>query len=606
MGLGPFAAQLAKQGDLGRGWLNEANPGAPKEAGAPIRHDQSVEVEGGLRARQVERQGNGGARAHRQVARPTQGDAARANILDKKKKLSLDSVQVRLGEVSDPVVIMTGFINDLFAMKGIKGDGRLHLDGRQFAALTHLDKPPELGALTGRVKVSDSDGTLGIDSLKMESSQPGLLSLRLDGSYKNFKDPSTLLLHTSLSARDLQLLGALFDREWPAIGPVQLDSQIRRSGEYRTFNTTLTAGQTEVEARLDGVFDTTPMRIRGTIKAKKMLVYELFEKKGKGKKKKHPEKGPVFSNEPMDFGWLKKADVDVAIEVESFAKEQFLAESAQFQIRVKSGLLSISPARLVYPRGNLDMDLELDTREIPRLTFKALGENIDPRRALDIQAYKKELQAEMNIEVSFGTSGLSPHEMAANSQGSIYITMQNGKLSAPLADLVFWDVAGWAWKTATDQKYYDITCGVADYTIDKGVISTKAFILDTENITITGAGTIDLGREQVDYVLVPDKKSLDIITKADPVNIKGPLNDPKVSTFPLRAVAKTTATALVTVGAVILAPVLPFVVIPAASAWYLKGHVHIGNGESACLEYQKAREKQEGQEEKVTPEKQKK
>ena len=532
--------------------------------------------------------------------------AARANILDKKKKLSLDSVQVRLGEVSDPVVIMTGFINDLFAMKGIKGDGRLHLDGRQFAALTHLDKPPELGALTGRVKVSDSDGTLGIDSLKMESSQPGLLSLRLDGSYKNFKDPSTLLLHTSLSARDLQLLGALFDREWPAIGPVQLDSQIRRSGEYRTFNTTLTAGQTEVQARLDGVFDTTPMRIRGTIKAKKMLVYELFEKKGKGKKKKHPEKGPVFSNEPMDFGWLKKADVDVAIEVESFAKEQFLAESAQFQIRVKSGLLSISPARLVYPRGNLDMDLELDTREIPRLTFKALGENIDPRKALDIQAYKKELKGEMDVDMTFSTSGLTAHEMAANSQGSIYITMQNGKLSAPLADLVFWDVAGWAWKKATDKNFYDITCGVADYTIDKGVISTKAFILDTKNITITGAGTIDLSREQVDYVLVPDKKSLDIITKADPVNIKGPLNDPKVSTFPLRAVAKKTATALVTVGAIIFAPVAPFIVIPAASAWYLKGEVNIGNGESACLEYQKARGKQEGQEEKVTPEKQKK
>ena len=139
-----------------------------------------------------------------------------------------------------------------------------------------------------------------------------------------------------------------------------------------------------------------------------------------------------------------------------------------------------------------------------------------------------------------------------------------------------------------------------------GDISTKAFILDSKNVTITGAGTIDLGREQVDYVLVPDKKSLDIITKADPVNIKGPLNDPEVSTVPLRAVAKKTTTALVTVGAIIFAPVLPFVVIPAASLWYLKGQVHISNGESACLEYQKARNKEEGQEEKVTPEKQKK
>jgi uncharacterized protein involved in outer membrane biogenesis len=532
--------------------------------------------------------------------------SAQANILGKKKKLSLDAVQLRLGEVNDPVVIITGYINDLLAMKGIKGDGRLHLDGSGFAALTHLEKAPDLGALTGRVKVSDSDGALGIDSLKMESSKPGLLSLKLDGSYHNFKDPSTLLLNSSLSARDLQLVGALFDQQWPAIGPVELDSQIRRSGENRTFNTTLTAGQTEGEARLIGVFDTTPLRISGTVKAKKMLVNELFEKEGAEKKKKPPKKGPVFSDEPIDFGWLKKVDLNISVEVESFAKEQFLAQSAQFQVKIKSGLLSISPARLDYPKGKLDLDLELDTREIPRLTFKALGENLNPRNTLDIQAYQKELKGEMDIDMSYSTSGLTPHEMAANSQGSIYITMQNGKLSAPLADLVFWDLAGWAWKKVTDKSYYDITCGVADYTIDKGVVSTKAFILDTKNVTITGAGTIDLGREQVEYVLVPDKKSLDIITKADPVNIKGPLSDPQVSTFPLRAAAKKTTTALITVGAIILAPVAPWIVIPAASAWYLKGEVNIGNGESACLEYQKAHEMKEGQEEKVTPQKQKK
>jgi hypothetical protein len=96
---------------------------------------------------------------------------------------------------------------------------------------------------------------------------------------------------------------------------------------------------------------------------------------------------------------------------------------------------------------------------------------------------------------------------------------------------------------------------------------------------------------------VPDKKSAQIITKADPVNIKGPLNDPKVSTLPLKSAAKTA----ITVGTIILAPLAPFIVIPIASAWYLAGKVNIGNGESACLEYQKARNKEEGQEGKVTP-----
>jgi hypothetical protein len=410
----------------------------------------------------------------------------------------------------------------------------------------------------------------------------------VDGHFENFKDPSTLSLNSSLTARDLQLLGALFDRQWPAIGPVQLDSQIRKSAKGKQFDTTLTAGQTEVESKLIALFDTKPMRISGTIKAKEMLVYELFEKENEGKKKKPHKKEPVFSHEAIDFGWLKKVDVDVAISVESFAKEQFLAKSAQLQIKVKSGVLSINPVRFVYPQGELDIDLELDGREIPRLTFKAFGENLDPRQTLDIQTYEKELKGEMNIDMSFSTSGLTPHEMAANSQGSIYITIQNGKLSAPLADLVFLDVAGWAWKKATKKNYYDITCGVGDFTIDKGVISTKAFILDTEHITITGVGTIDLGRERVQYVLMPKKKSLKIIQKADPVDIEGPLNDPKVSTLPWKSAAITAAK----IGGIIFAP---YIFIPLTAADYLVGKVRTGNGESACLEYQKVHEMEEGQ-----------
>ncbi len=412
---------------------------------------------------------------------------AQANIRGK-KKVSMDSAQLRLGDKDKPVVKATGYINDLFAMQGVKGDGQLHLDGRRFAAFADLDKLPELGPLTGQVKISDSDGSLGIDSLQVESAQPELLSLKVNGSFDNFKDPSTWLVNSSLTARDLQLIGAIFDRRWPAIGPVQLDSQIKKSDAGKEFNGTLTAGKTEVETKLKALFETTPMRISGTVKARKMLVYELFEKEREGKKKKSSKKEHVFSREPIDFGWLKKVDVDVAIEVESFAKEQFLANSAQFQVKVKSGVLSISPARFVYAKGKLDMDLELDVREHPRLTFRAFGKDLDPRRALDIQDYKEELQTEMNIDLSFSTSGLTPHELASNSQGSIYITMQNGKIAAPLIDLVFWDVAGWAWKKATDQRYYDLGCGVADYSIEEGVISTRAFILDTENITITGGG----------------------------------------------------------------------------------------------------------------------
>jgi hypothetical protein len=505
--------------------------------------------------------------------------AAQATFLDKNKKVSINSVQLRLGEMDNPVVKASGYVNDLAAMKGVKVDAQLHLDGSRFAAFADFQKLPELGAVTGQLAISDSDGTLGIESFQVETGKPELLSLKVDGRFDDFKDPSTLLLNSSLSARDLQLIGAIFDRKWRAIGPVQLDTEIKRTGKGSDWTATLTAGKTEVQAKLNTLFRATPKQISGTITARKLFLWDLVEKDSEGEKKKSSKKEPVFSREPIDFDWLKKVDVDIAIKVESFAQESFLANSGKFQVILQSGLLSISPARLVYPKGKLNMDLQLDARDHPRLTFKALGENLDPWRTLNIQQEKERFAARLDVDVSVSTSGLSPHELAANSEGRIYITMQNGKLPAPLVDLIFWDIAGWAWKKATNVSYYDFSCGVADYSIEKGVISTEGFILDAEHITTTGVGTIDLGGEKIEYVLLPKKKTL-FIKKASPVKIKGPLNDPKVKTLSWRSAGITAGK----IGGIIIAP---FIFIPLTAADYMAGKVKIKDGESACLEYQK-------------------
>ena len=506
--------------------------------------------------------------------------AAQANILDKNKKVSIDSAQLRLGEKDNPVVKATGYVNDLSEMKGVKVDAQLHLDGRRFAAFADFQKLPELGDVTGQLSISDSDGTLGIESLQVETGQPELLSLKVDGRFDNFKDPSTLLLNSSLSARDLQLIGAIFDRKWRSIGPVQLDAEIKRQGKGGDWTATLTAGETEVQAKLNTLLRAAPKQISGTITARKLFLWDLVEKDSEEKKKKTSKKEPVFSREPIDFDWLKKVDLDIAIEVESFAQESLLVNTGQFHVGLQSGLLSISPAALVYPKGKLDMDLQLDARDHPRLTFKAFGENLDPWRTLNIQQEKKQFEARLDIDVSLSTSGLSPHELAANSEGRIYITMQNGKISSSLINLVFADIAGWAWQKTKGQKYDDIDCGVADYSIEEGIISTKAFILDDfDAVTITGGGTIDLGREEIEYVLLPKKKSLRIY-KADPVKIKGPLNDPKVKGVPWKSAGKTVAQ----IGGIIFAP---YIFIPLTAADYAAGRVDMSDEESPCLEYQK-------------------
>ncbi|UCF03378.1 MAG: hypothetical protein JSV14_07000, partial [Deltaproteobacteria bacterium] len=238
--------------------------------------------------------------------------AAKANILDRNKKVSIESAQLSLGEMGNPVVKATGYVNDLSAMKGVKVDAQLHLDGRRFADFADFQKLPELGDVTGQLSISDSDGTLGIESLQVETGQPELLTLKVDGHFENFKDPSTLLLKSSLTARDLQLIGAIFDRKWRPIGPVHLDAELKRQGKGGAWTAALTAGKTEVQLKLNTLLRATPKQISGTITARQLFLWDLVEKDSEEKKKKTSKKKPVFSREPIDFDWLKKVDLDIA------------------------------------------------------------------------------------------------------------------------------------------------------------------------------------------------------------------------------------------------------------------------------------------------------
>jgi hypothetical protein len=504
--------------------------------------------------------------------------SAQASIHDKDKTLGLESAHIVIGDSNNPVVDASGFIDDLFGAGEIKYDVKLNLDGHTFATFSDNRQLPDLAPLTGNLLISNSDGTLGIDSLQLKSTGMQLLNLGVDGQFEDFKEPDTLSLTSKLTAKDLQLIGALFDREWPAVGPVHIDNQIRKAGESTELDTTLSADKLKIDAAISGNLTVRPMQLKGKITAQQFFLPELLEKIAEADKEEQPVEAHVFSRTPIDFEWLKKLDLDLSIDVESFDPDRSQIESAQFAITLKSGHLSISPAKLVYPKGNLQLDVQFDTQDPPQLSFKAIGEGINPWVAVDMQESKaqKEIHGDLDIEVRITTSGASVHDLVSNMEGDIYLTIQNGRIRKVLTDMVFVNLVGWSFSQVKREKYVDVDCGVADYTIKQGVISTNALYIDSKHIAVAGEGTIDLGNEQVDYVFLPKKKSR-LVHTADPVHIEGPINNPSIKVLPWRSAMRTYGTLLFA----------PYIFAGMAGADYVSSFFKIGNKESPCVVYEK-------------------
>lgn len=434
-------------------------------------------------------------------------------------------------------IVANGHINDLLAFAGVDFDITLNLSGQSLATSTGNIKLPDMKPFTGKIVISDSDGTLGIDTFQIRSINDNLYSIDATGHFDDFKNPDTLAMTTHITAKDLHLIGSLFDAQWPKIGPVQLDSEIQPKGKNLEFNTTFVAGELKLQSAISGLFHTNPPQISGKITAKNFFLPSFagsnaeVTNNAEDTKSEKPHKDKIFSLDPIDFNWLKKTDLDLSLEIDSFNPQKSSAQSGQFRIVLQSGHLKISPARLVYPKGELNFDLELDVREQPKLRLEVYGKNLTPWLELEMESSADQ---NLDIDVKLTSSGSSEKELAANLQGEIYMNMKNGKIRRSLLDLVILDLAGWTLSQVAPEQYEDVRCGVVDYSIKDGIMDTKVLFIETNPILIGGKGTIDLASETIDYVLLPRKKS-DIIMSADPVTIKGPFNDPSVTTMPMKA-----------------------------------------------------------------------
>ena len=181
--------------------------------------------------------------------------------------------------------------------------------------------------------------------------------------------------------------------------------------------------------------------------------------------------------------------------------------------------------------------------------------------------------------------------MASNIDGDIYITVKNGKINQSELNLLFVDLVGWVSNQAK-QRYDDVNCSIMDFKIRQGVVGTNAFFIDSKRITIAGEGSIDLGREEIDYTFIPKKKSR-LIARAEPITMKGPLNDPDIKAVPVKSAA-------LTFGTLVFAPYVFAGMV--ASEYAVEEHVGGDSDAGVCLKYEESqREKRQKIQEKSRP-----
>ena len=127
--------------------------------------------------------------------------------------------------------------------------------------------------------------------------------------------------------------------------------------------------------------------------------------------------------------------------------------------------------------------------------------------------------------------GRSTAEILARGNGSMTFGTAGGNLGAFLVDL-----AGLRLGNAVASAFglptrTNLECFVADFALRDGVLNTRALLLETEDATIVGSGTIRLSDERMDLRLLSQAKTFTVASLPTSLGVSGTFSDPSV--FPV-------------------------------------------------------------------------
>jgi hypothetical protein len=125
-------------------------------------------------------------------------------------------------------------------------------------------------------------------------------------------------------------------------------------------------------------------------------------------------------------------------------------------------------------------------------------------------------------------SGKSLSEILGRGNGEATVVTVGGNISSFLVDLSGLQFGNALLSALGIPAREGIECLIGDFALQRGTLRGRTLLLDTDAHAVTGGGTLDLGREQLDLRLRTDAKRPTIAALPTPIRIGGTLKNPAI------------------------------------------------------------------------------
>lgn len=391
-------------------------------------------------------------------------------------------------------------------------------------------------------------------------------------------DLGQLSLAVTARGPDLEALYDLTGVPFPNTPPYNLKGRLVRDGKVykltglsgRVGDSDL-AGSVSVDATAKRPFLTADLRTQRLDFPDMMAVFGGAPKIRAGKTASPAQRATaatlqaehrLLPDATLKVDRIRALDADVNYRAASISHAPVALQSGSLRVKLDHGLLTADPLSFDLPQGRIAGRISLNARAATPVTDADLRltnarlEQFIPIKSGGAPALTGGLVGRIQLH----GAGESVHRAAANADGRVVMVVPGGEIREAFAELIGVDVTkGLGLLLAKNQDRTQIRCAVASFTAKDGVLTSDRLIFDTGPVLGDGKGTVDLRNERLNLRFQGHPKEFRLVRLMAPIEITGPIVQPKLGVDKGKAVAQGGFAAVLATIASPLAAVLPFV-----------------------------------------------
>jgi hypothetical protein len=239
--------------------------------------------------------------------------------------------------------------------------------------------------------------------------------------------------------------------------------------------------------------------------------------------KEYAARGKVLPDAQIDFAKVRSVDADIHLRGTKIVVPGLPLRDVNVVLVLRDGVMTFDPLDVTADRGTLRARIVLDASKDKVVT------DYDIRLTrFDIAQALPGATGEVSGRFRLKGTGNSVADSLATANGDVSLFMREGKLSSLLVEVMGLDLAEALGFALAGDETTAIRCAVLDFGVKNGLMSTRLFLIDTEDSLITGTGQVNLAKERLDLEIRAEAKDFSPLAAPSAIGITGTFKSPDI------------------------------------------------------------------------------